>query len=180
MLYTRTVLRSTKVEYTCICCVHRISHYLKSSQNVQNVLPAPQMLAFFAQIAYFAQNKHLHLAPILGQSTGNDVSTYMNWTWPRILYFTGFGPRTERNLSFSTTLFFHTPHDLLASYDWPALSMRFQPLFFTGAPWPSVGAPGHWLEHWITFAVGRLEHPFSFFFFFTIVSPVLLLFSLSF
>jgi hypothetical protein len=61
--------------------------------------------------------------------------------------------------------FFHTPHDLLASYGWPALSMRFLPLFFTGAPWPSVGAPGHWLEHWITFAVGRLEHPFSFFFF---------------
>jgi hypothetical protein len=89
----------------------------------------------------------------------------MNRTFPRILYFIDFGPRTERNLSFSTTLFFHTPHDLLASCDWPALSMRFPPIFFTDAHWPSVGALGHWLEHWITFAVGPLEHPFSFFFF---------------
>jgi hypothetical protein len=49
---------------------------------------------------------------ILGQSTRNDVNTYyMNWTCPRILYFTDFGPRTERNLSFSTTVpFFLTPH----------------------------------------------------------------------
>jgi hypothetical protein len=35
-------------------------------------------------------------------------------------------------------------------------------LFFTGAPWPSVGAPVHWWEHWCTFfskgtLCGRLE-----------------------
>jgi hypothetical protein len=74
----------------------------------------------------------------------------MNWTCPRILYFTDFGPHTERNLSFSTTLFFYTPHDLLALYDWPALSMRFPPLFFhrcalavRWSTWPLVGALDH-------------------------------------
>jgi hypothetical protein len=38
-------------------------HYLKSSLKVQKVIPAHQILAFFVQIAYLAQNKHLHLAP---------------------------------------------------------------------------------------------------------------------
>ncbi len=128
----------------------------------------------------------------LGESTANDVSTYMNPTCPRILYFDDFGPRTQRNLPFFVPSLFHISHDLLASYDWPAPSIGFPPFFFTGAPWPSVGAPVHWWEHWCTFfskgtLCGRLEplffhrfHSFSIPFVFTIVASVLLLFSLSF
>ena len=134
----------------------------------------------------------------------------MNPTCPRILYFDDFEPRTQRNLPFFVPSLFHISHDLLASYDWPAPSIGFPPffsqvlpghplehlsiggLFSTGAPWPSVGAPVHWWEHWCTFfskgtLCGRLEplffhrfHSFSIPFVFTIVASVLLLFSLSF
>jgi hypothetical protein len=45
----------------------------------------------------------------LGQSTANDVSSYMNWTCPGILYFYDFGPRAERNFPF-LILFFSTFH----------------------------------------------------------------------
>jgi hypothetical protein len=36
----------------------------------------------------------------LGESTANDVSTYMSQTCPWILYFNNFGPRAQRNLPF--------------------------------------------------------------------------------
>jgi hypothetical protein len=85
----------------------------------------------------------------LGESTANDVSTYMNPTCPRILYFDDFGPRTQRNLPFLVPSLFHISHDLLASYDWPAPSIGFAP-FFHRCPlairWstcPSVGALVH-------------------------------------
>jgi hypothetical protein len=39
-----------------------VLNYLKSSLNVQNVVPTDQILAFLAQIAYLFQNKHSHLA----------------------------------------------------------------------------------------------------------------------
>jgi hypothetical protein len=89
----------------------------------------------------------------------------MNWTCPRIHYLNDFGPRAERNLPFFFPFLFHISHDLLASYDWLALSIQFPPFFFTGAPWPSVGALVHRWEHWCTFfqrvpLCGRLEHLF--------------------
>jgi hypothetical protein len=43
-------------------CMHTLFDYLKSSLNVQNLVPVHQILAFFAQIAYLAQNKYSHLA----------------------------------------------------------------------------------------------------------------------
>jgi hypothetical protein len=99
-------------------------------------------------------------------------------------------PSCRTEFPFSYTFFFHISHDLLASYNWPALFIQFLRIFFTGAPWPSVGAPGRPLEHWSTFFFQRvppcrqLEHlfpqvsPLISSFFFTIVAPVLLLFSL--
>jgi hypothetical protein len=99
----------------------------------------------------YSRPVRVDLEPKLGESTANDVSTYMNWTCPRILYFDDFGPRAQRNLPFFFPSFFHISHDLLASYDWLAPSIGFPPFFFTGAPWPSVGAPVHWWVHWCTF-----------------------------
>jgi hypothetical protein len=128
----------------------------------------------------------------LGESTANDVSTYMNQTCPRILYFDDFGQRTQRNLPFFVPSLFHISHDLLASYDWPAPSIAFPPFF-------SQVLPGHPLEHLsiggsigapffqrVPFAVGWSPYfstgstLFPSLLFFTIVASVLLLFSLSF
>ena len=77
----------------------------------------------------------------LGESTANDVSTYMDQTCPRILYFDDFEPRTQRNLPFFVPSLFHISHDLLASYDWPAPSIGFPHFFF------SQLLSGHPLEH---------------------------------
>jgi hypothetical protein len=134
----------------------------------------------------------LHFEVKPGESTANDVSTYMNQTCPRILYFDDFGPRTQRTLPFFVPSLFHISHDLLASYDWPAPSIRFPPFF-------SQVLPGHPLEHLsiggsiaapffqrVPFAVGWSPYFFTGFtlfpslLFFTIVASVLLLFSLSF
>ncbi len=47
--------------------------------------------------------------PILGESTANDVSTYMDLPCPRTLYFLDFGPLAKRN-SFFFSLFFSATH----------------------------------------------------------------------
>ncbi len=55
-----------------------------------------------------------------------------------------------------------------------ATGWLFPAPFFTGAPWPAVAAPGHWLEHWVFLLIGSLILSF----FVTTVAPVLFLFSL--
>jgi hypothetical protein len=47
------------------CCIYDRMYtfnYLKSSLNVQNLVPDDQIWLFFPQIAYLFQNKHSHLA----------------------------------------------------------------------------------------------------------------------
>ena len=90
----------------------------------------------------------------------------MNWTHVLGYFILPTSDLAQNGISLFLLPLFFTPHMTC----WRRMTGRLfpwdsRPFSFTGAPWPSVGAPGHWLAHWITSAVGRLEHPFSFFFF---------------
>jgi hypothetical protein len=104
----------------------------------------------------------LRLTPKPGESTANDVSTYMNPTCPRILYVDGFGPPTQRNLPFLSLLSFTSlmtcwrcttgrllPLDSRLFFHRCSLAIRWSTcplvgalvhLFFKGYPLQSVGA----------------------------------------
>jgi hypothetical protein len=89
----------------------------------------------------------------------------MNWTCPPILYFAGFGPCTERNLSFSTTLFFKPPTRLVglirlagSFHEIPAPFFHRCALTVRWSTWPLVGV----LDHLCCWSVGA---PFFILFF---------------
>jgi hypothetical protein len=123
------------------------------------------------------------LKPPIGQITSRTLRN-INYCYSYLIYCT---TKTGNPPSL-----FHISHDLLASYDWPAPSIGFLPFF-------SRVLPGHPLEHLsiggsigapffqrVPFAVGWSPYfstgltLCSSLLFFTIVTSVLLLFSLSF
>jgi hypothetical protein len=79
---------------------------------------------------------HFHLSRNLGESTANDVSPYMDWTCPRILFFTT-SDLAHNGISLFVSLFF-TSHTGTSMTCWRPTTGRLLPSNYSRISFPQV------------------------------------------